>query len=227
MTRHAAILFDLGNTLAAYYRKEEFNPVLQRCVAAASRELTRMGLPAPTPEIAFAAALQQNREAADHRFLPLSPRLQRIFGVDVVTADMLCNAFMQPIFATASLYDDSLAVLSALKQRGVKTAIVSNSPWGSSPALWRNEMQRLGLAPLVDAVVLCGDVGWRKPAPQIFKHAAAQLDVDCARCSFVGDDVQWDIEGSAAVGMQPVLLDRMGLHPDHMGTRITGLHQLL
>jgi len=47
----------------------------------------------------------------------------------------------------------------------IKTAIVSNSPWGSSANAWRHELMRHGLLERVDAAVFCGDVGWRKPNP--------------------------------------------------------------
>jgi putative hydrolase of the HAD superfamily len=79
----------------------------------------------------------------------------------------------------------------------------------------------------VDAVVLCGDVGWRKPAPEIFHHAVRKLDCRPEECIFVGDDLRWDIEGSASVGMRPVLIDRDGRHPEHRGKRVTGLDDVL
>jgi FMN phosphatase YigB (HAD superfamily) len=41
---------------------------------------------------------------------------------------------------------------------------------------------------------------------------------------FVGDDLRWDIEGSASVGMRAVLIDRGGRHPEYAGPRITDLH---
>jgi FMN phosphatase YigB (HAD superfamily) len=49
----------------------------------------------------------------------------------------------------------------------------------------------------------------------------------CDECTFVGDNTQWDIEGSAAVGMNPVLLDREGHHMEYHGQRISDLKALL
>ena len=51
----------------------------------------------------------------------------------------------------------------ALRSRGIKTAIVSNTPWGSPADAWRAELTRHGLLDKVDATVFCMDVGWRKP----------------------------------------------------------------
>jgi len=117
--------------------------------------------------------------------------------------------------------------LELLRRQGYRTAVVSNSPWGSPAALWRKELRRLGIAGLVDAVVLCGDVGWRKPSRRIFEHARKRLGVAGAECVFVGDDLEWDVAGSAAAGMRPVLIDRDGRHASFAGARVRSLHELL
>ena len=118
-------------------------------------------------------------------------------------------------------------MLKDFNSRGYPTAIVSNAPWGSPPEMWHEELARLGLADAVDCVVLCGDVGWRKPAPQIFNFAADKLHRRPDECVFVGDDLRWDIAGSAAVGMQPILIDRDDRHRDHVGVRVGDLHGVL
>lgn len=74
-------------------------------------------------------------------------------------------AFLKPIFDLARLDPDALPLLETLRQRGIKTAIVSNTLWGSSASMWRNELARHGLLDTVDASVFCGDIGWRKPNP--------------------------------------------------------------
>ena len=57
---------------------------------------------------------------------------------------------------------------------------------------------------LVDAVVLSGEVGARKPEPAIFEAALAALGVDAAAALFVGDRLVDDVAGAAAVGMTTV-----------------------
>jgi putative hydrolase of the HAD superfamily len=227
----AAVLFDLGNTLAAYYRASEFRPILEEAIGAVREELVRRGHCDVSLESALAAAITENQEAPDYRFRPMIGRLERIFqsqlAADPSLAATMCERFLAPIFAVGRVYDDTLPALAELRQAGVNTAIVSNSPWGSPPELWRRELQRLRLSDAVDAVILCGDVGWRKPAPDIFHHAAGELGCGTADCVFVGDDLRWDIEGSAAVGMHPVLIDRDGRHPEYVGARIVDLRGIL
>jgi putative hydrolase of the HAD superfamily len=182
-------------------------------------------------DVALARAVAENREAPDFKFAPLADRLARIFDIEPTARarldDALCQRFLAPIFAVARPYDDAHSTLEDLRARGYRTAIVSNSPWGSPPALWRSELQRLRLASLVDAVVLCGDVGWRKPSLRIFEHTCTQLGVRSTDCVFVGDDLEWDVAGSAAAGMRPVLIDRAGRHAGFTGLRIRDLNELV
>lgn len=226
----AAVLFDFGNTLAEYYRREDFGPVLERCVALTRQRVQDSGRKVVAFETALERANVLNNEADDLRFNPMGDRLALIFDLDknaqAELGESLCECFLEPIFKVGRLYPDSQSTLENLKSQNYKTAIVSNTPWGSPPALWRGEFDRLGLTRLVDDIVLCGDIGWRKPSPRVFHHAANLLGASSEECIFVGDDVEWDIAGSAAAGMRPVLLDRDGRHPDFSGERISSLDDL-
>lgn len=226
-----AVLFDLGNTLAAYYRADEFGPILKQAIAEVHRELLGRDMTEVTLESALASAARENAEAPDHRFTPMAERFERIFGVslkrDTDFGYTLCHCFLRPIFAIGRLYDDSVPTLERLRTAGYPIGIVSNAPWGSPPGLWRDELERFGLTRHSDSVVLCGDVGRRKPAPEIFLQAAAAVDRDASHCIFVGDDLRWDIDGSQSVGMRPILIDRDGRHSGYTGERVVDLAGLM
>src|SRR5581483_6822642 len=49
------------------------------------------------------------------------------------------------------------------------------------------ELEEFGIAARVDAIVLSGEVGVRKPERAIFERALAELDVAAAAALFVGD----------------------------------------
>jgi len=206
------VLFDLGNTLVSYYRSQDFAPVLRRCVAAASAVLdARAGTAriARDLDVAYRRALECDVERSDHRIWPLGERLRRVFELETTepeTLEALGTAFLAPIFATATLDPSAIPILSQIRWLGIKTAIVSNTPWGSASAAWRAELARHGLLAAVDAAVFCMDVGWRKPARQPFEHALAALGARAERSWFVGDDPVWDVEGARAAGLQPVLI---------------------
>ncbi len=196
------VLFDLGNTLVSYYESKDFPPVLQ----AAIGEVERFA----EAKADWNRVQAEKHTAKDFRVTPLEERLSRIFETnwDEAESREACRRFMRPIFSIARLYDDVLPTLAALRDQGIKTAIVSNTPWGSPAALWREELARLGLADAVDLTVFCGDCGWRKPARQIFDHTLQRLNAAPAQCVFVGDDPRWDSVGPQSVGMAALLIDR-------------------
>jgi putative hydrolase of the HAD superfamily len=207
-----AVLFDLGNTLVSYYRVADFPPVLERCVAAAAAVLSEQPeLRAADVATAYSRALAANVERADHRVWPLAERLIEVFELHTggVPSELLARvgaAFLGPIFATARLDGASVDVLGQIKGLGIKTAIVSNTPWGSPAAAWRSELARHGLLEVVDATVFCVDVGRRKPAAEPFARALELLGVWAKRAWFVGDDPVWDVGGARAAGLTPILV---------------------
>lgn len=219
-----AVLFDLGNTLVDYYRGAEFRPILRDCLRRVSETI---GVSADSEDV-FTRALELNREAPDLAVRPLAGRLRELFPECAAAAedemDRVCRAFMGPIFACAKVNGATVEVLDALRIRGIKTAIVSNTPWGSSGQLWREELARHSLLHTVDAAVFCVDVGWRKPHPAPFLRALETLGVDAKDAIFVGDDPRWDVEGARRAGLRPVLLS-----PDEEGrtdcTVIRGLRE--
>lgn len=161
----------------------------------------------------FAHAKELNRERLDGRVWPLAHRLQVLFADDKQRLsdkllDEMTIAFLQPIFATAKPDIEAVSVLHQIKEHDLKSAIVSNTPWGSPSQPWKEELSRWGLLDAVDEAVFCVDVGWRKPAPKVFEHALLLLDVRPDRALFVGDDVRWDVEGANRAGLAPVLITK-------------------
>lgn len=216
--RYDAVIFDLGNTLVAYWPREEWPQVLAEAVDAAAAWLRGRGIDRVLATELPARVQAERGERDDGRVVPLADRLGRIFRLsreDLAggAAMELCRRFLAPLFRRGRLYDDALPTLAALRRRGLRTGILSNSPWGSPAALWREEIDRLGLLAAVDAAVFCGEVGWRKPAAQGFERIAEKLRVRPGRCLFVGDDARWDVLGPRRAGMAAIRIDRLGSTP--------------
>jgi HAD superfamily hydrolase (TIGR01509 family) len=113
------------------------------------------------------------------------------------------------------------ALLEALRSRGIKTGIVANS-WPEPARLLRRDAETFGLAKLLDVQVYSSEVGARKPAPEIFLRALAELGVDPLDAMFVGDRLDTDVTGAGGVGMTTVQAlwftadDSPGIEPDFM-----------
>ncbi len=85
----------------------------------------------------------------------------------------------------------------AARHEGVGTAMLSNS-WGVE------SYPRQLLDELFDEVVISGEVGMRKPEPEVFRLAARRLGLPPRACVFV-DDVRGNVEAAEAVGMRGLL----------------------
>ena len=87
------------------------------------------------------------------------------------------------------------AVLRA-RAGGIRTGLVSNS-WGTS----RYDRELLGR--LFDGVVISGEVGVRKPTPEIYTRGAEAIAVPPAECVFV-DDLPFNLKPARELGMATV-----------------------
>ena len=93
---------------------------------------------------------------------------------------------------------------------GLKTALLSNS--------WGNDYPREGWDEMFDETVISGEVGLRKPEPEIFRLVADRLGVETSACVFV-DDIATNIKGAVAVGM-------VGVHHTDVDTTLAELEVL-
>jgi putative hydrolase of the HAD superfamily len=96
----------------------------------------------------------------------------------------------------------SSVLLDSLRDRGLKTGLVSNA-WDPGWILER-DLEEMGLLGRLDVVVFSSQVGVRKPRPEIFRRALDTLAVEPARALFVGDRVHADVRGACDVGMRTV-----------------------
>ena len=94
-------------------------------------------------------------------------------------------------------------VLEALRDRGLRIAIVSNAAFPAHTMRW--QMEQLGLLDRFDATVFSSELGLRKPNQAIYRAALDQLAVSPGAALFVGDRVREDVLGPRALGMDSVL----------------------
>jgi putative hydrolase of the HAD superfamily len=96
---------------------------------------------------------------------------------------------------------DAIAVLEELRGRGLRILVVSNFD-----SRVRGIIQGLGLAALIDDVVLSSEAGAAKPDPAIFQVALDRAALTADRVVHVGDTVREDFRGARAAGIDVVLV---------------------
>jgi len=230
MARFKAVLFDLGGTLVEYYKSSEFQGILEMAMNEIQQLLFEKMAIIYEQDDLWKRVEEENREAGDFRVRPMEDRLVNIFQLQEFAQESafitkLCSNFLRHIFEKSNMYPDTIPTLEEIKKRGFKTCLVSNTPWGSPAILWREELAKQRILKYFDATVFCRDIGWRKPASQIFTRAVSMLRVDVKDCVFVGDDPRWDVSGPRAVGMDAILIDRTGA--SHGKSTISRLQELL
>jgi putative hydrolase of the HAD superfamily len=102
-------------------------------------------------------------------------------------------------------YPDAADVMARLRTAGLAIGVVSN--WDVS---LHDVLIRIGLAPLVDAVVTSAEAGAAKPDAAIFERAGDLLGARPHRMLHVGDDADGDVDGARAAHLHAVLLVRDG-----------------
>jgi putative hydrolase of the HAD superfamily len=101
------------------------------------------------------------------------------------------------LFAGMTHDEAMFEAVAAARRQGVRTGLVSNS-WGEEG------YDRTRFDELFDVLVISGEEGVRKPAPEIYALAAERLGRPPERCVFV-DDLPGNLKPAAALGMATVL----------------------
>ena len=204
-----AVVFDYGRTLVTFtYPKERLLEVIERFRPAISGAT---GVPAPVAE-----------KIMEEVLLPLeavieSPDEDEVGYFDVYAAawsragvELPHELLYEILDAEQQVWDDVAQVdteaprlLRWLRERGIKRAVCSNAPF--PPEMMLRQVEKNGIAALMDAVVFSSELGRRKPAREVYQAALDGVGVDAERALFVGDRVREDYEGPLSVGMRAVI----------------------
>lgn len=100
------------------------------------------------------------------------------------------------LFARVGPDEAMLGAVRAAREAGVRTGLISNS-WGT------RRYDRAMLEELFDGVVISGEEGMRKPAPEMYVLGARRAGADPSACVYV-DDLPFNLPAAAELGMATV-----------------------
>lgn len=200
----AALLLDAGGTLI-----EERSSRAELYAGAARRAGLEVDEARARAAMARAAAELPRQLGAHFRYSRgwfehfLERVLVRDLGLDPARLDEVSEAlfatFADP--ATYRALPGALELCDALRERGVRLAVVSN--W--SPAL-HGLLRGLGLLERVEFALVSAEERLEKPEPAFFQRALARLDLEPGRAAHLGNDLERDVAGARAAGIEPLLL---------------------
>jgi putative hydrolase of the HAD superfamily len=208
-----AVVFDYGHTIVDFRRTEEalleaYGQIRDRIEAALEIE---------APEVSH---LIDRVAGAVDRAVGRSYEERRMEELDVVQLfdDVLLSTLgvsvppdvVQHIVAldhsafsrTITVSEENLQVLAELKRWDLRLGLVSNVTL--LPQLMRDDLQALGIGPLLDASLFSSEIGYRKPDRRIFREMSARLGVDPSASVFVGDRLLDDVKGAQDADMRAV-----------------------
>jgi putative hydrolase of the HAD superfamily len=201
MAEIKAVTFDVGGTLArgglneelylskvtSYLRQQGFDVSLEGCSRATAKGLEELGL--------------RRKDNLEMSFGEFCSRVLRDLGV-TPTEELLRQIL--------SLYFDCfkqverkgvrrvLAELSESYDLGVISNSMSLAP--------RRFLEQHGLEKYFKVIVVSGEVGYRKPHPEIFKLALEKLGASPGEVVHVGNSPEEDVKGAKGAGMLSVLI---------------------
>lgn len=117
-------------------------------------------------------------------------------------------------------YPEVPAMLRALRERGMRSAILSNG----APMMLVDATQAAGIATLLDALLSVEAVGIFKPDPRVYALAEQRLGLPASRMMFVSAN-PWDTQAALAAGFRAIRINRTGA-PDEYGLAAAGVPSL-
>jgi 2-haloacid dehalogenase len=122
----------------------------------------------------------------------------RVPSVDRALRPQLLDAYL-----TLDAFADARTAVTALKARGLSTAILSNG----SPRMLDAAVEASGMAGLFDAVLSVDAVGVYKPRAEVYALVTDRFGVKPAEVAFVSSN-RWDVMGAAAFGFRSLWVNR-------------------
>jgi putative hydrolase of the HAD superfamily len=220
---YRAVLFDLFDTLVRFDRNRlpevHVNGRVVRSTAGRLHAVLQAWAPAITLDALYAALLEswqdaERRRDLDHREVPASDRFAHLFRCLTLEPAACPPSVMHTLLEThrreltrAAEFPAHHGPLLAELARRYRLAVVSNFDYTPTAV---GILRDAGVAELFDTIVVSDEVGWRKPAPQIFEAALARLGIAAGDALFVGDRADIDVVGAQQLGMDAAWINRSG-----------------
>ncbi|QHT60868.1 HAD family hydrolase [Paenibacillus lycopersici] len=124
-------------------------------------------------------------------------------------AERISAAFTDARDKAITMIPGALETIHHLRERGFKLALITNG----SASGQRSKIDRFGLAPLFDLILIEGEFGTGKPEQAVYLHAMQELNVKAEEAWMVGDNFDWEIVAPQAVAMKGVWVNPKRLAP--------------
>lgn len=233
MSHYQVVLFDLDDTLC--FSRPSYREVTQRVLAHLGytfpqnqwRALWRWSHAfwASSPEMK--SLKERFADDPEGFWQAWNQRKLRFLGVPEEDIPRVLPALQEALQAWAEhsqpwVPEDVPQTLARLREQGLRLGLVTNR----SRSLEPDFLERIGLAPYFNTVVVAADVGIWKPDPRIFHLALERLGASPEAALHVGDNYFADIQGARQAGLAALLFDPHDFFPELPVPRLRRLSHL-
>ncbi len=102
-----------------------------------------------------------------------------------------------------ALVPGAIETIEWFRSRGVRLGMATNG----SAAGQRAKIERFGLAPYFDRIIVEGEFGMGKPQREVYEELFASLGVAPEKTWSVGDNLEWDVRAPQALGAYGIWVD--------------------
>src|SRR5438270_9169414 len=212
------VFFDVGNTLLFPDHEKTLAPLWNRGIH-------------PTEAQLFAAErvarqdmdliVSQTRKVDQQYWESYYAHLLRTLKVNDISLRLELVSLARTSSNWSRMLPGTIEVLELMKTK-YRLGVISNSDGRMAERL-----ASIGLGKYFEHVIDSGNVGYEKPAPQIFQVALAAMPVVADRALYLGDIYSIDYLGAQKVGMSAMLMDVAGVYATRNLPRIAALDELL
>jgi len=204
-----AILFDMGGTLRGSAKKDEDS----------KKEIVRkiiglVGADASPEE--FAEMLTERTKAyrrwakktltdVDERELWTKWMLPNWPSEQIGDIAMQLNSLWREATGDRIIFPESKEVILELFRRGYRLGLISNTISSVETPQLLSELELTGY---FETVILSCVVGIRKPDPAILLEATKRMNIDPAKCAYIGNLLHRDVQPSQKAGFAKVVIRR-------------------
>lgn len=190
---YQTVLFDLDNTLYDY--NTYWRQRLRWSFAPLAAAYPQLDLAILTEQ-----AIQQRIYASR-----CTTFLQQWGITDTALLEKVSERYRINDYSSLQLYPETRHLLQILR-RHTHVGLITNGPaWTQRP-----KIHQFALEPLLDVIIVSGEVQVAKPDPAIFALALEPLAVAPAAALYIGDSLEHDLLGAQAAG-----LDFIWMNPTH------------
>lgn len=134
------------------------------------------------------------------------------FAMESHKIDKKFRSKLLELYKKLNSYPELVTCLKNLKEKNVKTCILSNG----SPSLLNELTAHAKVQDLFDDLISIEEVGIYKPHPKVYELVTKKFDCKPDEVCFLSSNT-WDIVGGGIFGYQSIWVDRFGKTFDKLG----------